>query len=742
MNDPAPFAAPLPGAAPASTPCPAVAWRTLVLLGLALGLVTLLTYSNSFEAGLTLDNKVVLAQDPRIREWNGQNLRLIFQENYWWPYVASDLYRPLTTLSYLINYAVLGNGARVAGYHWVNFLLHWANAWLVLVILHRLTARLGVALLAAALFAVHPVNVESVTNIIGRADLLAAFSILAGGWCYLRAAGVSGLRKLPWLGGVALIACAGVLMKESALMIGAFVLLYDWLWRWPELPGATWRERLPAAAREFGLKGWIALVPAVCLLLWARHRLLYASPVYGQLFVDNPIAYAGAFPGFMTAMKVIGRYLSLLVLPGTLSCDYSYNQIPLFGETAHWWEDLSAWVALAVVAALIWAAVRGRRVHMLFAWGTLFFLLLLLPTSNLFVPIGSIMAERFLYLPSLGFCLVAALALEPMGGALARLGVKNPRWQPWAARALPALVVAGFALRTHVRNADWRDDLALWKSAVAAAPDSFKTHKGYANALWDAGRNEPALDAALARAEEGLAVLDRKPLAEERRDNTLFYDLGMYYRLKGDFLTQRGQPGEAGRFYRKSVDILLRAQAVDRWVNEASHRASLRRGRPVDELTDVGNFRIYLQLGQSYLQLGNWAGAETAGRYAQRLMPNDAGGYMLVSAAVFATGHHDAAAIQTLAALVLQPANAEAWSNLAKCYAALGLVPAPIGLQGSNHVLDDGNPIARRQLVEACRALVRNFETARLPWLAQALREQAVAQYHMSAADIGPPEKR
>ena len=92
-----------------------------------------------------------------------------------------------------------------------------------------------------------------------------------------------------------------------------------------------------------------------------------------------------------------------------------------------------------MVAALVWAAVRGRRGHVLFAWGTLFFLLMLLPTSNLLVPIGSIMAERFLYLPSVGFCLVAALALQPMGGALARLAVNNSRWQPWAARALPRL---------------------------------------------------------------------------------------------------------------------------------------------------------------------------------------------------------------------------------------------------------------------------------------------------------------
>ena len=106
------------------------------------------------------------------------------------------------------------------------------------------------------------------------------------------------------------------------------------------------------------------------------------------------------------------------------------------------------------------------------------------------------------------------------------------------------------ALRTHVRNADWHDDLSLWKSAVAAAPDSFKAHKGYSNALWDAGCDEPAIDAAIARIELGLAVLDQKPLPPERRDNTLFHDLGMYYRIKGDFLSQRDQQAEARRFSR------------------------------------------------------------------------------------------------------------------------------------------------------------------------------------------------
>jgi tetratricopeptide (TPR) repeat protein len=719
-------------------PAPAAArpvrWRTLLLFGLVLGLITLLTYSNSFQAGLTLDNKVIVGEDPRIRAWTWENLRLIFTENYWWPSMASDLYRPITTLTYLANYTLMGNGARVAAYHWVNFSLHWANAWLVLILLCRLTGRRRLALLAAALFAVHPVNVESVTNIVGRADLLATLAILAGGLCYLRATAVAGRRRLPWLIALGLTACLGVLMKESAVMIVVFVALYDWLWRWPQLRGATLWERLKAAAWEFGARGWIALAPAVILLLWARHRLLYTSLTYGQLFVDNPIARAPALQGFLTAVGVIGRYLGLLVLPHTLSCDYSYNQIPLFGEGAHWWQELYVLVSLAVVILLVWAAVRWRRKQPAFAWGTFLFFLMLLPTSNLLFPIGSIMGERFLYLPSIGFCLVAALALRPRGPAPARLGGNHPHWPFTTALALPVLAVAVLALRTHVRNADWHDDLSLWKSAVAAAPDSFKTHKGYSNALWDAGCDEPAIDAAIARIEIGLAVLDQKPLPPERRDNTLFHDLGMYYRIKGDFLSQRDQQAEARRFLQKSVDILLRAREVDRWVNEASRQASLGRGRPASELVDVGNYNVYWQLGLTYLRLRDWAEAEAAGRYIQRLMPSNVNGYLIVSAAQYSAGRSDASAVQVLEALVLQPANNDAWIDLGRCYGALGMAPSPITGKAPNYVLDGGNPIVHRQLIEACVGLVRNFEATRQPGWAQSIRDMATTLYHL------PPE--
>ena len=98
-------------------------WRS-GLAAAALALLAFLAFSNSFSAGFILDSKALLLQDPRIRELTGGNIRLILQRTYWWPIAESGLYRPFTTLSYLFNYAVLGNGARPAGYHVVNFGLH------------------------------------------------------------------------------------------------------------------------------------------------------------------------------------------------------------------------------------------------------------------------------------------------------------------------------------------------------------------------------------------------------------------------------------------------------------------------------------------------------------------------------------------------------------------------------------------------------------------------------------------
>ena len=152
----------------------------LVLLWVLL----LAAYSNSFQAGLIFDNAQVILEDSRVHAVTAENVQRILTQQYWDRSSTSGLYRPLTTASYLFNYAILGNGADPEGYHWVNLALHAANATLVYVLGLALLGEAVPALALAALWSLHPTLTDAVTNVVGRADLLATFSILAGLFCY------------------------------------------------------------------------------------------------------------------------------------------------------------------------------------------------------------------------------------------------------------------------------------------------------------------------------------------------------------------------------------------------------------------------------------------------------------------------------------------------------------------------------------------------------------------------------
>ena len=162
---------------------------------------------------------------------------------------------------------------------------------------------------------------------------------------------------------------------------------------------------------------------------------------------DNPLVSAGFWTARLTAVKVVGKFLWLFLWPARLSADYSYNAVPLFGWRASSWEDAKALVALAVVlgAALLAVvlAVRWRRTGKPLLFFLVFFFVALSPTSNLIVLIGSIMAERFLYLPSVGLagCVVAAVYCSgvPHSGALhgeSPRHLPGPRWD-WCAWRSP-----------------------------------------------------------------------------------------------------------------------------------------------------------------------------------------------------------------------------------------------------------------------------------------------------------------
>jgi protein O-mannosyl-transferase len=504
-----------------------------------LSAVTLAAFSNSFATGFVFDSKQILLQDPRIRQATAENIGLIFQHTYWWPYGEAGLYRPFTTLSYLWNYAILGNRENPAGYHWVNFLLHTANVWLVYLLASRLLRRYWPAMFLAVLWAVHPLLTESVTNLVGRADLFAGTAVLGGLWIYLKSAEASGGRRLGWLLALAIVATLGFFAKESAVVLIGAIALFEFTW---------WSDR--KRARALILAG-IALLAPLEAMLYQRAAVLSASPKADFPFTDNPIMGAGFWAGKLTALKVLAHYLWLTIWPLRLSADYSYSQIPIVSGT---WRDWLAWCAVAGAAVGIVCLYRVHRTAFFLAC---FAVVTILPSSNLLFPIGSIMAERFMYLPSIGLVGCLVLAVFAAGQ---RIG--NPRLAP----AVLGAIACAFAARTWARNLDWQDDVTLDRATVRSAPLSFKAHKMLAVSLMEADPGDSQIDRELDEARQSMELVDSLP--DSRNDPAIYRLAATLYVKKGDGLQAHDSEGRpvntaaSTDAYRRAMAALERQIAI------------------------------------------------------------------------------------------------------------------------------------------------------------------------------------
>lgn len=572
-----------------------------LLAAAALCAVTLLVYSNSFGTGFPLDNQGLILQDTRIREANSQNIGLIFQHTCWWPVGESGLYRPFTTLSYLFNYAVLGDGDHAAGYHWVNWLLHAGNVLLVYALARRFLRDFWPPVFLAAVWAVHPVLTESVTNIVGRADLLAGMTTLSGFLMYLKSTETAGWRRAGWLAGLMAVTGAGVFSKESAVTVLAVVALYELAW---------WKDRRQVQGLFLGC---LAMLPPIQAMLYQRAAVLAGSAPTVFPFTDNPVAAADFWTGRLTAVKVMAKYLGLLAWPAKLSCDYSYAQIRTVSGGV---QDWTGWLAVAAVAAAVALLARRNRGAFFVAGSAL---MTFLPASNLLFPIGTIMAERFLYLPSIALaaCVVAVI------GAMAR----RVRVAAIAPVALCA-IAAGFAVRTWARNADWQDDLTLATAAVRTSPRSFKSHKMLAAALFDSDPSHANIGRVIEEAEKSLAVLD--PLPDSLNNSETYRRASGYYFVKGGMAAGP----ESVRAYRRSLELLLRCASMVK----ADHV----------KLADVQRL-----LSAAYLRLGDTRKASDAAGQARMLDPENPDMYLQVSAVHLAGNRGEDAAITLMEGVLM-----------------------------------------------------------------------------------------
>ena len=659
-------------AAPESPP----AWRRHAILLMALTLVALIAYSNSFSAGFVFDNSVLI-KDSRLKAVTQENLDLIWNQEYWYNWSISGLYRPLSTISYLFNYAILGNGEHPAGYHWINFLLHAVNLCLVYALGLLLVGDIGPAFAMAAVWALHPLLTESVTNIVGRADLLSAFGVLAGLLCYVKATQGSVRGSLPWLGGIAAVTAVGAFSKESAVVVIAVMLLYDFSFR----RDLSWSRRLP---------GYAAAALPLLVYLYIRGDVLGKLPATHFTFGDNPLLGGDFWTSRLTAVKVIGKYFRLLVWPHRLSADYSYNQIPLFAWQFNA-EDAKAILALAIcVGAAALAILWCRRRPSVFFF-IAFFFVTLAPTSNVFLRIGTIMAERFLYLPAIAFAGLVVMGVYALCANKGR----------YAAPGVLAVICLALAARTYARNFDWQDEKSLFGSAVQNSPNSYKAHMSVA-AAWNDG-TPAGLAKALDEIAKALAIV--APLPDYQNVDAAYINAGAYYRQKGDEIAHKTTeevepaPQEAAAWYRKSLEALQKAQQITDATNNAVRQDDLAHGRRVSE---YGWYQLDVELGRTWLRMGEPRRALAALDHGRRRRPVPIF-FVEMAAAWVALGDLHRAALTMMEGLLTDPSYSKFPAGVAEFYQRLDPQGCAVSNAGGGLSINLQCPLVHNDLCTASR---------------------------------------
>ncbi len=442
--------------------------------------------------GFAYDDIPLIVRDDRLHSL-GHLPGLLFDT--YWPAVplgpAGRLYRPLTSLLLSVQWAV-GSGSPLP-FHIVSTLLYLCAALLVLALARRLLPA-GPAAVAATLFAAHPVHTEVVGNVVGQGELLAAIGVLVAAILTVDLTRCGATRGR--LAGVVAGFAGSLLAKEHALVfLGLAPLLVA--------AAGGWR----ALRREATGRLLLMLLLVAMLYLTLRHAVL------GSLEGDLPHpAWWGVPPleRVLTMLAALPLLAARLLWPAHLQADYAPLEVELVrGMGARLIGGLLVLLGFTVALVLL----RRRRVARL---GLGWLALALLPASNLLFPTGIVLAERTLFLPSIGLCLAAGAVVE----AVQHVRAWGRRPAALGAGMLWALVLLG-VVRSAARLPVWADNSVLFATTVRDAPRSYWAWRNYAGDLVLQGRGIEALAAY------------RRSLQLFRGDPTVYDDLAGVDRRRG-----------------------------------------------------------------------------------------------------------------------------------------------------------------------------------------------------------------
>jgi hypothetical protein len=429
--------------------------------------LVLLAAATSLGNGFAYDDRWIIVNNPNVTDtvywWNALN------DSYWPSIRNAALYRPFAIIGYNWQWFVGGGDPLI--FHAVNVALYA----LVTVLVYRLASELMsplAAWVAAALFAVHPVHVEAVGNVVGQAELWAGVAVVGAAVVYLRArrGGASLDRESGFI--ICGLYFGGMMFKETAIVLPAIILCAEWL---VVRDARAWTIR---AYELFRILLWLTLLASI--FLWLR------VAVTGELGgdVEHPgLRNLGMGGRFWVMLALAPEFARLLLWPDRLSADYSPRVV-----SVHPSPDFEHAAGALLVLCLLALTIVSARRFPLVSFGLAWAFIAVAPVANILLPTGILIAERTLFLPSVGVVLIVA-GLVPW---FVRELPKAPRPATVAvAGALAILLIVG-AAHSAERQRTWKDSETVFTTLVSEVPQSFKGHYAWGGMLWEQKRRMEA----------------------------------------------------------------------------------------------------------------------------------------------------------------------------------------------------------------------------------------------------------
>ena len=577
---------------PSSAPQAADANTSIQILTLVL--IAFAVYLNSLFGGFVYDDALQIVGNPWIRSF--RFIPAVFSSSVWGfqsGAFISNYYRPLMHVANMLIYYSFGLNA--LGFHLVNVVFHCGTSALVFLLIRRLLAEreappysgyLSPPFIAAALFALHPIHTEAVAWIAGLPDVAFTFFYLLSFYCYIRSKAMLSACYLISIAGFA----ASALFKEPALTLPLMLVAYDYAYR-------DGQARIADHAKKYAPY----LMAAAGYLALRMHALGDFSPM--KVHAD-----LSAYQQAINIFPLFAGYLVKLVIPLDLNVYHVLHPISSLIELRG---ALSLAVTLGFAASMYAALKRNRPAFFAMA----LIVVPLIPVFYISALGENTFAERYLYLPSVGYVLLLAILITSLRHSL-----------PSAARGVTIALLSVstlFAIATIERNKVWRDDLSLWSDTVSKSPDSADAH----NALGVAYASNGQADRAMEQYQRAIQLRPGYAIAHD--------NMGSVYKAQG------------------GLDQAL-----------AEYRAALRiNPNAVDTHTNIG----YVYAAQ-----GLWDEAAAEFKAALRLNPDSADAHNALGSAYKYQGKLDLAVAEFQTVVRLNPDSAVAHNNLGAAYKAQG----------------------------------------------------------------------